>query len=114
MPYDSVSQVPDNVKRQESLSEVSNGLVRIAVAYTGDFEYPGKGKFKITAADLDDMRDYLAEREVPIDYEHLSAAPGVPPGWTKAAGWIRKPGEIEDVDGMDSLSSRCKCNTLLV
>ena len=83
-------------------SDVRNGLVRVAVAYTGDFEYPGKGKFKITAADLESMREQLAEREVPVDYEHLSASPAAPPGWTKAAGWIRKPDKIEEFPGVDS------------
>ncbi len=70
------------------LSDVRNGLVRIAVAYTGDFERHGK-KFSITVKDLADMAQNLGQREVPIDYEHLSAG-AAPPGWSKAAGWIRK------------------------
>ena len=77
-----------------ALSEVKNGLVRIAVAYTGEYERDGK-KFSITAQDLADMSRNLAEREAPIDYEHLSAAGAAPPGWAKAAGWIRKPDKIE-------------------
>ena len=91
-----------NGNKSVAASDVRNGLVRVAVAYTGDFEYPGKGKFKITAADLESMREQLSEREVPIDYEHLSASPAAPPGWTKAAGWIRKPDKIEKFPDVDS------------
>ena len=78
------------------LSEVKNGLVRIAVAYTGEFVRDGK-KFSITPSDLKEMARNLEKREAPVDYEHLSALPagGVSPGWAKAAGWIRKSDTIE-------------------
>jgi phage I-like protein len=76
------------------LSEVRNGLVRIAVAYTGEFERDGKN-FSITPKDLEEMAANLNEREVPIDYEHQSALGVAPPGWARAAGWVRKPAEIE-------------------
>ena len=83
------------------LSEVKNGLVRIAVAYTGEFVRDGK-KFSITHSDLKEMARNLEKREAPVDYEHLSALPagGVSPGWAKAAGWIRKPDTIESGFGV--------------
>lgn len=82
------------------LSEVRDGLVRIALAYTNSpgtkFEQAGQ-KFTITEQDLEDMKRNLAEREVPIDYDHLSAAAHqLPPGFAKAAGWLVKPDTIED------------------
>jgi phage I-like protein len=77
----------------ESLSEVADGLIKIALAYTGEFEREGK-KFQITESDLAQIAANLAGREAPVDYEHLSGTV-VPPGWSKAAGWIRKPAGIE-------------------
>lgn len=83
-------------------SEVRNGLVKLAIAYTGSFEKDGD-EFKITPATLDEMRKNLAEREVPLDYEHLSGVVA-PPGWSKAAGWIRRPAGIENLsDGREAL-----------
>jgi hypothetical protein len=81
------------------LSLVKDGLVRIALCYTNSpgtkFEQSGQ-KFTITEQDLEDMQKNLAEREVPIDYDHLSAAAHAqPPGWAKAAGWLVKPDTIE-------------------
>lgn len=78
------------------LSEVKDGLVRIAIAYTGDQYKQGKQTFTISESDLDSMAAHMADRETPIDYEHMSA--GVtPPGWSKAAGWIAaKAGSVED------------------
>jgi phage I-like protein len=77
------------------LSEVRNGLVKIAAAYTGEFERDGR-KFSITPKDLEEMAANLGAREVPIDYEHQSALGAAPPGWAKAAGWIRRPDGILD------------------
>ena len=79
------------------LSEVCSGQILIAVAYTGDYEQDGR-RFTISERDLDDIFRNLMGREVPIDYEHLSAQPGAPPGWSKAAGWIRDPGYIEELE----------------
>jgi Mu-like prophage I protein len=76
-----------------NLSEVADGLVRIAVAYTGSFSQEGRA-FEITSQDLQQMRRNLAGRETPIDYEHLSGGPA-PPGWTRAAGWIKRADHIE-------------------
>ncbi len=85
---------------QKNLSDVRDGLVKIALAYTNTpgtkFEQGGV-KFTITVEDLEDMRRNLAEREVPIDYDHLSAAAHqLPPGFAKAAGWLVRPDKIED------------------
>ena len=79
------------------LSEVCNSLVMIAVAYTGEYEWNDR-KFSISKWDLEEMERNLQGREVPIDYEHLSAGQGAPPGWSKAAGWIREPAYIEEMD----------------
>ncbi len=43
------------------LSEVRNGLIRIAVAYTGKFERNGK-PFAVTENDLEDMARNLGVR----------------------------------------------------
>lgn len=81
------------------LSEVKDGLVRIAIAYTDKFEM-GKQKFSISLEDLEEMAANLAQREVPLDYQHYSGAAAqgqpVPPEWIRAAGWIKKPDTIED------------------
>lgn len=76
------------------LSEVKNGLVRIALAYTGDFEKDGK-PFRITMDDLRSMQKHLKKREVSLDYEHLSARADSPPGHTRASGWLKSPDTIE-------------------
>ena len=82
-----------------SLSEVKDGLVRIAVAYTGTFQQ-GVKSFSITLADLEEMANNLSRREVPLDYQHYSGAAAagqpVPPDWLHAAGWIKRPDKIED------------------
>ena len=80
-------------------NEVRDGLVLIPLAYTNVpgtvFEQAGQ-KFTITEQDLEEMRKNLAEREIPIDYDHLSAsAHAQPPGWAKAAGWLARPDKIE-------------------
>jgi hypothetical protein len=82
-----------------SASEVRDGLVRIAIAYTGEnFEQDGK-HFDITVKDLEEMRRNLAQRERPLDYQHYSglAAEGavLPPEFLRAAGWIKRPDTIE-------------------
>lgn len=78
------------------LSEVKDGLVRIAIAYTGDKYKKGNDTFTISEKDLHSISANMADRETPIDYEHMSAST-VPPGWSKAAGWIAaKAGTIED------------------
>lgn len=80
------------------LSEVKNGLIRIAVAYTGKFKKLEDGvwkTFSITASSLRQMAQRLAGRETPIDYSHNSAKT-VPPGWDRAAGWFApRLGEVE-------------------
>lgn len=91
---------PSETAQAAQLSQVRDGLVRVPLAYTNapgtTFDHPAAGKFTITSGDLEDMRANLAQREVPIDYEHLSAkAPVIPPGWAKAAGWLAKPDAIE-------------------
>jgi hypothetical protein len=81
------------------LSEVRDGLVRIPLVYSsvpGTVFEQGDNKFKISAQDLAQFLRNLYEREVPIDYDHLSAkATVIPPGWAKAAGWLAKPDSIE-------------------
>ncbi len=78
----------------DALSEVRNGLVRVAIAYTGKFEQ-GEKKFTISAKDLEQMRRNLAAREIPLDYEHLSAKDAAP-GWSRASGWLKSADAIED------------------
>jgi phage I-like protein len=86
----------DKDKEHAAASEVRDGLVRIPIAYTGDFKQ-GDKRFTITAADLRDMRRNMARRETPLDYEHLSAAAGSAPGHTRAAGWLKPlTGDIEE------------------
>ena len=75
-----------------SMSEVKNGLVRIAVVYTGRFRKDDQ-PFEITTKDLEQIAANLNRREAPIDYEHLSGA-AAPPGWSKAAGWIKRADTI--------------------
>jgi hypothetical protein len=81
------------------LSEVVDGLVRIPLVYTsapGTVFEQGDNKFRITDAELGGFLRNLAEREIPIDYEHHSArATVLPPGWAKAAGWLAKPDSID-------------------
>jgi hypothetical protein len=81
------------------LSEIRDGLVRIPLVYSsapGTVFEQGDNKFKISEADLGQFLRNLAEREAPIDYEHLSAkATVVPPGWAKAAGWLARPDGIK-------------------
>src|SRR6266702_185101 len=79
---------------EEELSEVKDGLIRIAVAYTGKFERGGK-TFSITSQDLKDMVRNMKGREVPVDYEHLSAKPDAPPGHSRASGWLKASDKIE-------------------
>ncbi len=74
-------------------SEVKNGLIRLAIAYTENgFEKIEEGKlkkFNITLSDLKSIKKQIESgREIPIDYEHLSAQT-VPAGWSRAAGWIQ-------------------------
>ncbi|PYV15830.1 MAG: hypothetical protein DMG21_13865 [Acidobacteria bacterium] len=90
---------PNFVFRSSSfgLSEVRNGLVKIAVAYTGEFERDGQ-RFSISSKDLEEIARNLSQREAPIDYEHLSAQTATPPGWSKAAGWIRRPAEVSSFE----------------
>lgn len=88
----------EETKASEVLSEVKDGLVLVAVAHTGKFERDGK-KFNITENDLRQMQEQLRHREVPLDYEHLSAAPNSPPGHSRASGWLKSPGKIEDFTG---------------
>jgi hypothetical protein len=81
------------------LSEIRDGLVRIPLAYSSApgtvFEH-GDNKFKISEPDLGQFLRNLAEREIPIDYDHLSAkATVIPPGWAKAAGWLARPDGIK-------------------
>jgi hypothetical protein len=81
------------------LSEVKDGLVRVPLVYTNPpgttFDYAGK-QFAIGERNLEELRSNMAEREVPIDYEHLSAKANViPPGWAKAAGWLARPDTID-------------------
>ncbi len=84
----------DKEQATEELSEVKDGLIRIAVAYTGDFERGGK-PFKITSQDLKDIMRNMKGREVPLDYEHLSAKPDAPPGHSRASGWLKASDKIE-------------------
>ncbi len=94
MPYNNVSAA--------ALSEVKGGLVRIAIAYTTNdeeiLEMNGK-KIKITETDLEEMvRNHPEQRVqdgVRIDYSHLSVMDAVPPGWDRAAGWLREMDGIE-------------------
>ena len=79
----------------QTLSEVKDGLVRIALAYTGNYERNGKS-FSITLDDLKSMMKNLQRREIPLDYEHLSANPDAPPGHSRASGWVKAPDRIED------------------
>lgn len=76
------------------MSEVKDGLVRIALALTGNYEKDGR-KFTISDSDLKQMRDNLTRREVAIDYEHLSANPDAPPGHTRASAWLKAPDRVE-------------------
>jgi hypothetical protein len=74
-------------------SEVKGGLIRLAIAYTENgFEKIEDGKLKkfdITLSDLKSIKKQIESgREIPIDYEHLSAQT-VPAGWSRAAGWIQ-------------------------
>lgn len=85
-----------------TMSEVKNGLVRVAIAYTGDFERDGK-KFKISLDDLKSMQKNMKQREVPLDYEHLSASPTAPPGHARASGWLKSPDKIETLNGRSVL-----------
>lgn len=91
------------------LSEVKDGLIRIAVAYTGEFQKVEGGKlgaFIFTDRDLEQMAQKLGSRETSIDYEHMSAQ-AVPPGWSKAAGWFApKLGEIELFEDPDDPSTK--------
>lgn len=79
---------------RHQLSDVKDGLVRIAIAQTGDYEKDGR-PFTISGEDLKSMARHLKEREVPLDYEHLSANPDAPPGHSRASGWITAPDKIE-------------------
>ena len=54
-------KTPDEQAEATELSEVKNGLVRVAIAYTGKFEQ-GEKKFVISAKDLEQMRRNLDER----------------------------------------------------
>jgi phage I-like protein len=82
-----------------ALSAVSNGLVRIPIAYTGDFK-KGDQAFTISAGDLAAIQRNMTKRETVLDYEHLSASPDAPPGYSRAAGWLKPvAGEIEDFPG---------------
>ena len=85
----------DKKTMDETLSEVKDGLVRIAIAVTGDFEKDGR-PFTISESDLKQMADHLKTREVPLDYEHLSADPNAAPGHTRASGWLKAPDKIEN------------------
>lgn len=78
------------------LSETKDGLVRICVAYTGQFEM-GK-EFAISESDLAAIARNLNAREVPIDYNHLSAMGNGTPEQSKAAGWLKGPASIERFD----------------
>jgi phage I-like protein len=90
-------------RNQESaarLSEVRDGLVRIMVACTGEFDHGVAGKFKIVPETLEAMMAGLAQREAPIDYEHLGEdSEPLPPGTQIAAGWMRRPAGIEPFPG---------------
>jgi Mu-like prophage I protein len=81
-----------------TLSDVKDGLVRIAIAQTGNYEKDGR-PFTISDQDLKDMERNLKDREVPLDYEHLSANPDAPPGHSRASGWIKAPDKIEPFQG---------------
>jgi len=78
-----------------SLSEIKDGLVRIPLCYTGQKFKKGNQEFTISLSDLRNMDAQLNEREIMIDYEHLSAQPIVPPGFGKAAGWVKRSAGIE-------------------
>lgn len=85
----------DPVATEIAASEVKGGLVRVAIAYTGKFKQ-GDKEFSITDGDLTSMQANLKQREVPLDYEHLSASSGAPPGHARASGWLKSADEIED------------------
>jgi len=72
------------------LSEVKaeEGLVRIALAYTGTFRKDGV-ECSISDLDLEQIWKNPRLGEVAIDYEHLSRETG-PPEWGKAAGWVKR------------------------
>lgn len=97
----------------QKLSEVKNGLVRIAVACTvsaADEIYEMGGKLvEITGADLRQIaakfQSHRTQDGVRIDYNHLSNMI-VPPGWDKAAGWLKDLDGIEDfMEGGESFGA---------
>src|SRR5439155_3931146 len=91
--------------------EVKDGRVKIAVAYTGQQFKKGEQHFTISLSDLHKIASHIVEREVPLDYEHLSARDDVPPGYTRAAGWIKPepPPEIHKLsDGRSMLWAWCE------
>lgn len=89
--------------KEIALSEVKDGLVRIALIYTGEKFKKDNQEFTVSGKDLREIQKNLNEREVMIDYEHYSAQ-AVPPGWSKAAGWIKRADSIEQLsDGREVL-----------